>query len=124
MTSSDAIISTIGGLNRALRRSVNFKRSALFLKIQPRFCSAPELRRTLVRVSVDGGFENVMSESKHEYEVSGEVIKLIHGELPAVRWTCGGCGEDSCTIFYEAETVQKLICCEYCGSSNRVTGAD
>jgi ribosomal protein S27E len=60
-----------------------------------------------------------MSDSSH-YQVVGEVIKLIHGELPAVRWTCGRCGEDSCTIFYEPETVEKPVDCESCGSTNLV----
>ena len=55
-----------------------------------------------------------------EYEVSGEVIKLIHGELPAVRWTCGSCGEDSCTIFFQPEEQEKLVECESCGASNLV----
>ena len=44
--------------------------------------------------------------------VSGEVIKMIHDELPAVRWTCGNCGEDACTIFYEPEETEKLVQCE------------
>ena len=55
-----------------------------------------------------------------EYEVSGEVIKLIHGELPAVRWTCGSCGEDSCTIFFHPEEQEKLVECESCGASNLI----
>jgi hypothetical protein len=55
-----------------------------------------------------------------EYEVSGEVIKLIHGELPAVRWTCGSCGEDSCTIFFQPEEQENLVKCESCGASNLV----
>ncbi|HYP28861.1 MAG TPA: hypothetical protein VE262_19265 [Blastocatellia bacterium] len=53
------------------------------------------------------------------HTVRGEVIKMIHGELPAVRWTCGGCGEDACTIF-EPELEQKEIECEGCGSANLV----
>jgi len=40
-----------------------------------------------------------MEASGYDFEVQGEVIKMIHGELPAVRWTCAGCGEDACTIF-------------------------
>ncbi|HEX5735947.1 MAG TPA: hypothetical protein VF131_24180 [Blastocatellia bacterium] len=55
-----------------------------------------------------------------DYEVSGEVIKLIHGELPAVRWTCGSCGEDSCTIFFQPEDEERLVNCEFCGASNLV----
>ena len=58
--------------------------------------------------------------SDHEYNVEGEVIKLIHGELPAVRWSCGGCGEDSCTIFFEPEMDENLVECEHCGASNLV----
>jgi hypothetical protein len=55
-----------------------------------------------------------------EYEVSGEVIKLIHGELPAVRWTCGSCGEDSCTIFFQPEEQEKIVECETCNATNLV----
>jgi hypothetical protein len=54
------------------------------------------------------------------YEVSGEVIKLIHGELPAVRWTCGSCGEDSCTIFFDPEEQEKIVECESCSATNLV----
>jgi hypothetical protein len=54
------------------------------------------------------------------YEVPGEVIKMIHGELPAVRWTCGGCGEDSCTIFYEPQESRLQVECENCGCENRI----
>lgn len=56
----------------------------------------------------------------YEFEVEGEVIKMIHGELPAVRWTCAGCGEDSSTIFYEPEAEEKVVECESCGKSNLV----
>ena len=61
-----------------------------------------------------------MSMQESDFEVSGEVIKLIHGELPAVRWTCGNCGEDSCTIFYDAEEREKLVECESCSATNLV----
>ncbi|MCI0490036.1 MAG: hypothetical protein L0229_25875 [Blastocatellia bacterium] len=54
---------------------------------------------------------------EYEYEIEGEVIKLIHGELPAVRWTCEGCGEDSCTIFYDPDEREKLVECETCRAS-------
>jgi hypothetical protein len=54
------------------------------------------------------------------FEVNGEVIKMIHDELPAVRWTCGNCGEDACTIFYEPEEAEKLVECETCEASNLV----
>ena len=54
------------------------------------------------------------------YEVPGEIIKMIHGELPAVRWTCGGCGEDACTIFYEPGESRVQVVCENCGSENRI----
>lgn len=57
---------------------------------------------------------------EHDFEVRGEVIKLIHGELPAVRWTCGGCGEDSCTIFYEPNAAATTAECETCHASNLV----
>ena len=40
-----------------------------------------------------------MTIAEYDHEVEGEVIKLIHGEYPAVRWTCGGCNEDTATIF-------------------------
>jgi hypothetical protein len=55
-----------------------------------------------------------------DYEVSGEVIKLIHGELPAVRWTCGSCGEDSCTIFFQPEEQKMIVECESCNATNLV----
>lgn len=58
------------------------------------------------------------------YEVPGEVIKMIHGELPAVRWTCGGCGEDACTIFYERQQVVMQVECENCGRENSVRRLD
>ena len=61
-----------------------------------------------------------MQGSKYDFEVEGEVIKMIHGELPAVRWTCGGCGEDACTIFYASEEEEKLVECESCNASNLV----
>jgi ribosomal protein S27E len=61
-----------------------------------------------------------MGERSHDYEVEGEVIKMIHAELPAVRWTCGGCGEDSCTIFYQPNAQNELVECESCGASNLV----
>ena len=54
------------------------------------------------------------------YRVDGEVIKLIHGELPAVRWSCGNCGEDACTIFYEPDVDEKLVECESCEATNLV----
>ncbi|MFY9573287.1 MAG: hypothetical protein WAV20_17965 [Blastocatellia bacterium] len=61
-----------------------------------------------------------MDDEVSTYEVKGEVIKLIHAELPAVRWTCAGCGEDTCTIFYEPEAAEKAVECESCGASNLV----
>lgn len=60
-----------------------------------------------------------MSESEQERQVRGEVIKMIHGELPAVRWTCGSCGEDACTIF-EAGIDRQEVECEECGGRNLV----
>ena len=54
------------------------------------------------------------------FEVTGEVIKMIHGELPAVRWTCGKCGEDACVIFYEPEETEKTVECETCQATNLV----
>jgi DNA-directed RNA polymerase subunit RPC12/RpoP len=62
-------------------------------------------------------------ESAYDHEVAGEVIKMIHGELPAVRWTCGECGEDSCTIFFDPAEAERVIACEYCGASNLVVKA-
>jgi hypothetical protein len=58
------------------------------------------------------------------YEVEGEIIKMIHDELPAVRWTCGNCNEDSCTIFYDTTWSEKTVECEYCGASNQVRKPD
>ena len=54
------------------------------------------------------------------FEVSGEVIKMIHDELPAVRWTCGRCGEDACTIFYDPAETEKIVECETCSAANLV----
>lgn len=64
-----------------------------------------------------------MNERNHDYEVAGEVIKMIHTELPAVRWTCGNCGEDACTIFYEPEAPDKTVECDYCDALNLVKKA-
>lgn len=64
-----------------------------------------------------------MEASGYDFEVQGEVIKMIHGELPAVRWTCGGCGDDSCTIFYEREATEMVVECGYCGVSSLVRRA-
>ena len=61
-----------------------------------------------------------MEALEYDFEVEGEVIKMIHGELPAVRWTCGGCGEDACTIFYEQKAVQTILKCQFCNASNLV----
>jgi hypothetical protein len=61
-----------------------------------------------------------MEDRGYDYKVEGEVIKLIHNELPAVRWTCGGCGEDACTIFYEPEDKEKLVECESCNATTLV----
>jgi hypothetical protein len=61
-----------------------------------------------------------MESSSYDFEVTGEVIKMIHGELPAVRWTCGGCGEDSCTIFYAKEATDLVSECAFCGANNLV----
>jgi len=52
--------------------------------------------------------------SEYDYEAEGEVIKMIHDELPAVRWVCGVCGEDTCTIFYETHALETLAECEHC----------
>jgi ribosomal protein S27E len=62
----------------------------------------------------------MMEDPSYDYKVEGEVIKMIHNELPAVRWTCGGCGEDACTIFYEAEDKEKIVECESCGAATLV----
>jgi DNA-directed RNA polymerase subunit RPC12/RpoP len=61
-----------------------------------------------------------MSDNEIDYEVRGEVIKMIHDELPAVRWACGKCGEDACVIFYEPDAEEKLAECETCGARNLV----
>lgn len=57
---------------------------------------------------------------ENTFRVTGEVIKMIHDELPAVRWSCGNCGEDACTIFYEPEEAEKLVECETCEAGNLV----
>ncbi len=62
----------------------------------------------------------IVESGDYEYEVEGEVIKLIHGELPAVRWTCGSCKEDACTIFYDPEEEEKIVECENCAACNLV----
>jgi hypothetical protein len=61
-----------------------------------------------------------MEGEEYDFEVEGEVIKMIHQELPAVRWTCGGCGEDACTIFYEPDVGAKVVNCETCDAPNLV----
>ena len=61
-----------------------------------------------------------MEDPRYDYKVEGEVIKMIHDELPAVRWTCGGCGEDACTIFYEPEAPQQIVECDLCHATNLV----
>jgi len=61
-----------------------------------------------------------MDAAEREGEVTGEVIKMIHGELPAVRWACAICGEDNCSIFFEPEANQRTLECEVCGASNVV----
>jgi hypothetical protein len=60
-----------------------------------------------------------MAKDHQEYEVRGEVIKLIHDEFPAVRWTCGGCSEDTATIF-EVGEAERVVICEYCEAKNLV----
>ena len=59
-------------------------------------------------------------DQSYDHEVQGEVIKMIHGELPAVRWTCANCLEDACTIFYEPDAENKLIACDSCSATNLV----
>ena len=61
-----------------------------------------------------------MTGGGYDHEAQGEVIKMIHDELPAVRWTCGCCGEDSCTIFYNLEETEIVTECGYCGASSLV----
>jgi hypothetical protein len=61
-----------------------------------------------------------MAGDDQDFEVEGEVIKMIHDELPAVRWTCGGCGQDACTIFYQPKAENEQVICEACGASNLV----
>ena len=61
-----------------------------------------------------------MEDRQYDYEVEGEVIEMIHDELPAVRWTCGRCGEDACTIFYETDAKEIFVQCESCSAPNRV----
>ena len=61
-----------------------------------------------------------VDDGEYDFDVEGEVIKMIHDELPAVRWTCGGCGEDACTIFYQLEVHAKVVECEGCHASSLV----
>ena len=61
-----------------------------------------------------------MDEDEVQYEVEGEIIKMIHDEFPAVRWTCGACDTDSCTIFYEPQESEKLVTCEFCQAAHRI----
>ena len=61
-----------------------------------------------------------MEDPNYDYKVEGEVIKMIHDELPAVLWTCGNCGEDACTIFYEREDVARIVVCESCNARSLV----
>ena len=56
----------------------------------------------------------MIDDQDYDFEVQGEVIKMIHDELPAVRWTCGGCGEDASTIFYQPRDNAKRVECEFC----------
>jgi hypothetical protein len=65
-----------------------------------------------------------VTSDQSDFEAEGEVIKLIHGELPAVRWTCGKCGEDTCTIFFEADITERLVECETCCSVTLVRKAE
>jgi hypothetical protein len=65
-----------------------------------------------------------MADGEHHSTVLGEVIKLIHGDLPAVRWTCNTCGEDSCSIFFEPEVTERQIECETCNSITLVRKAN
>lgn len=55
-----------------------------------------------------------MSEELYQYVVEGEIIKMLHDEFPALRWTCGGCLEDSCTVFYDPQELEKIVVCEFC----------
>ena len=61
-----------------------------------------------------------MSEENYQYEVKGEVIKMIHDELPALRWACAVCNEDSCTIFYEPGDLEKIVACDFCDATHLV----
>ena len=60
----------------------------------------------------------------YNHEVTGELLKLIHGELPAVRWSCrtGVCHNCETTLIagsvdYSPDPVEPpadgsaLICC-------------
>jgi len=62
-----------------------------------------------------------MEDRQYDFQVEGEVIKMIHDELPAVRWTCGSCGDDACTIFYVTEDDRAIVKCESCDARNLVT---
>ncbi|MEW6212972.1 MAG: hypothetical protein AB1631_31905 [Acidobacteriota bacterium] len=60
-----------------------------------------------------------MTIAEYDHEAEGEVIKLIHGEYPAVRWTCGGCNQDAATIF-DPQATEMIIECENCEAVNLV----
>lgn len=61
-----------------------------------------------------------MSEDDYQHRVEGEVIKMIHDEFPAVRWTCAACAEDRCTIFYDAEATAQVVACDFCEATHLV----
>jgi hypothetical protein len=64
--------------------------------------------------------EDVMGEDDVPSDVEGEVIKMIHDEFPAVRWTCAACDADSCTIFYDPQESEKIVACDFCEARHRV----
>ncbi|MBI3654356.1 MAG: hypothetical protein HY231_25290 [Acidobacteria bacterium] len=55
-----------------------------------------------------------MNAEPYQYEVEGEIIKMLHDEFPALRWTCQGCDNDSCTVFYDPQELAKIVACEFC----------
>ena len=61
-----------------------------------------------------------MDEETYEYEVEGEIIKMIHDQFPAVRWTCRSCDGDTCTIFFEPSDTETIVTCEFCEAPHLV----
>ncbi|HEY6328620.1 MAG TPA: hypothetical protein VI756_04715 [Blastocatellia bacterium] len=60
-----------------------------------------------------------MSDPVPQFRTIGEVIKEFPGEVVAIRWTCGECAEDTCTVF-EAGVDEKIAECQFCDAATAV----